>query len=74
MFIPDSESEFFPSRIQGQKDSQIQIRMEELKYLNPKNFALGNLIRYVHPDPDLDFLPIPDSGVKKHRIRDPKHW
>jgi hypothetical protein len=23
------------------------------------------MIRDVHPDPDLDFLPIPDSGVKK---------
>jgi hypothetical protein len=23
------------------------------------------MIRDVHPDPDLDFLPIPDSGVKQ---------
>jgi hypothetical protein len=31
-------SEFFPSRVQGQKDSLIQIciRFKEFKYLNPK--------------------------------------
>jgi hypothetical protein len=23
------------------------------------------MIRYFHPDPDLDFLPISDPGVKK---------
>jgi hypothetical protein len=26
------------------------------------------------PDPDLDFLPIPDPGVKTHRIPDPQRW
>jgi hypothetical protein len=29
------------------------------------------MIRVVHPDPDPDFLPITDPGVKRHRIPDP---
>jgi hypothetical protein len=37
MFIPDPVSEFFPSRIQGQKYSRIRIRIKEFKYFNPKN-------------------------------------
>jgi hypothetical protein len=43
MFIPDPESEFFPSRILGQKDSRSRIRFKEFKYFNPKNsfLALG---------------------------------
>ncbi len=33
---PDPGFEFFPSRIQGQKDSRIRIRIKEFKYFNPK--------------------------------------
>ncbi len=38
-----------------------------LSILTQKNcfLALGNMIRVVIPDPDPDFLPIPDLGVKK---------
>ncbi len=63
-------SEFFPSRI----------RIEEFKYFYPKKVFLSslnfNMIQVVHPDPDPDFLPIPDPGVKRHRIPDPdpQHW
>ncbi len=32
MFIPDPGSEFFPSRIQDQKDSASLIRIKEFKY------------------------------------------
>jgi hypothetical protein len=37
---------------------------KNLKFLNPKFFSktLGNMIWDVHPDLDLDFLPIPDLG------------
>ncbi len=65
-------SEFFPirdtrSRIQGQKDSRIRIRMKEFKYFNPKIVSKLSEIwsGMFIPDPDLDFLPIPDPGVKK---------
>jgi hypothetical protein len=59
-------SEFFPSRI----------RIKELKYFNPqkclssRKYNPGCAFRI--PDPDPDFLPIPDPGVKKgtgYRIR-----
>jgi hypothetical protein len=62
MFIPDPGSKRF------------RILIKEFKYFfTPKNccYALGNVIRDVHhhpdpgPDPDLDFLPIPDPGLKK---------
>ncbi len=43
-------------------------------FLTQKNsfYAIGNMIRDVctSQTPDLDFLPIPDPGVKKHRIPD----
>jgi hypothetical protein len=54
-FYPGSE--FFPS----------WIRIKEFKYFNPKNGfqARENMIRVVHTDPDPDFLPFPDPGVKK---------
>jgi hypothetical protein len=26
------------------------------------------------PDPNIDFLPIPDLGAKKARILDPQNW
>jgi hypothetical protein len=39
MFIPDTGSEFFQSRIKGQIDSgsRIRIRIKEFQYFNPKN-------------------------------------
>ncbi len=36
-WISDPGSEFFSTRIQGQKDSRIRIRIKELKYFNPNN-------------------------------------
>ncbi len=62
----------FPSRIKGQKysGSRIQIRIKELKYFQPKilfpssrKYDLGCSSRT--PDPDLDYLQIPDPGAKK---------
>jgi hypothetical protein len=81
-------SEFFPSRIPGQKDSRIwiRIRIKEFNYFNPKKcfflssrkYDPGCSTRNQTPDLDLDFLPIPDpgsrvQGSKKHRIPDPEH-
>ncbi len=58
--------ENFPSRIQGQKDSRIRIRIIELKILNPKNYfkalEICSSSRIQTPDPDLDFLPIPSGS------------
>jgi hypothetical protein len=60
-------SPIFPSRIKKIPDPH----QKEFKYFNPTtNFkALGTMIRVVLPgsgsDPDTDFLPIPDPGVKK---------
>jgi hypothetical protein len=45
-----------------------RIRIKKFKYFNPQNCfqALGKMIRVEFiPDPDPDFLPIPDPGVKK---------
>ncbi len=54
--IPDSGSEFFPSRI----------RIKEfLSILTQNIVSLGNMIRFVHPGSGSWFLPIPDPGVKK---------
>jgi hypothetical protein len=72
MFIPDPGSDFFPSRIPDPNCSHpgSQIRIKEFKYFNPKKwfisyrkYDLGCSSRI--PDPDPDFLPIPDPGVKK---------
>ncbi len=65
MFIPTHGSKFFPSRI----------RIEKFRYFNPKNWfpnfflnmtVVSSQIRI--PNPDLDFLPIPDPGVKKPSV------
>ncbi len=32
-------SEYFPSRIQGLKDSRIRIRIKEFKYIKPKKLS-----------------------------------
>ncbi len=66
--IPDPGSELFPS----------WIRIKEFKYFNPKKWFLSSR-KYDPgcssrvPDPDADFLPIPDPGSKRHRIPDPQH-
>jgi hypothetical protein len=52
---PESRSKFFPSRIQGQKDSRIRIRIKELSIVSNGMFI---------SDPDLDFLPFPDPGSR----------
>ncbi len=80
MFVPDPDSEFFPSLIQGQKDSWILDAHQEFKYLNPKivsklsDYDPGCSSRIRVPDPDLEFLPIPDPGVKKAPDPGPQHW
>jgi hypothetical protein len=60
MLIP--RPEFFPSRI----------RIKEFRYFNPKKwfpssrkYDLGCSFQIRIPDPDSDFLPIPDPRVKK---------
>jgi hypothetical protein len=78
MFIPGPGSKFSPSRIQGQKDSgsRIRIRIKEFKYfkfLTQKIVSVSEIRAGMFiPDPGLDFLPIPDLGVKK--APDPEHW
>jgi hypothetical protein len=54
MFVPDPGSEFFPSRIQGQTDSRIRIRIKEFKYLTQKIvFKLSEIwSKMFIPDPD----------------------
>ena len=80
MFIPDPGSDFFPSRIPDPNclHPGSRIRIKELKYFNPKKWFLsfrkydpGCSSRI--PDPDADFLLIPDPGVKKAPDPDPQH-
>ncbi len=54
--IPDPWSEFFPSRI----------RIKEFKYLTRKIVSKFSEIwsELFIPDPDPDFLPIPDPGSR----------
>jgi hypothetical protein len=58
MFTADLGSEFLPSRI----------HINEFQYFNPKNYFLSSR-KYdpccSSPEPDPDFLPIPDPGDKK---------
>jgi hypothetical protein len=75
--IPDPN--FFPSRIQGQRDSRIRIRIriKEFRYFSPKNRSKVSEIRsrMLIPGPDpgsgirilIFYLPIriPDPVVKK---------
>jgi hypothetical protein len=61
--VADPGSEFFPSRIPGQKDSRI--RMKEFKYFNPKIVSkLRILIFYPSriPDPRVKKALEPGSG------------
>jgi hypothetical protein len=66
MFISDPRLEFFHpgSRVKKIPDPGYGSSSKNKSIFNPKNCfrALGNMTRDVHPDPDLDFLPIPDSG------------
>ncbi len=73
MFIPDPGSEFFPSRIQGQKIPGSASASRNLSILTQKIVSKLSEIwsRMIIPDPDLDFLHIPDPGVKK--APDPQH-
>ncbi len=73
-------SEFFHpgSRVKKITGDRFRIRIKEFKYFNPQNCDLGNMIREVKPGFGswiriLDFLIIPDSGSKRHRIPDPLH-
>jgi hypothetical protein len=75
MFIPDPVSDFFPSRIPDPNclHPGSRIRIKEIKYFNPKKPKKWFLSSRKYdpgcssriPDPDADFLPIPDPGVKK---------
>jgi hypothetical protein len=75
MFIPDPGSVFFPSWIPDPNclHPGSRIRIKEFKYFNPKkNKKLFLSSRKYDPgcssqipDPDADFLPIPDPEVKK---------
>jgi hypothetical protein len=71
MFIPDPGSDFFSSRIQDPGSELSPSRIPDphqriLSILTQKN---GVYIRI--PDPDADFLPIPDSGSRGQKAPDP---
>ncbi len=92
MFILDPGSDFFPSRIPDPNclHPGSRILIKEFMYFNPqtnpkklflssKKYDPGCSSRI--PDPDSDFLPIPDpgsriQGSKRHPILDPdpQHW
>jgi hypothetical protein len=83
MFIPDPGSDFFPSQIPDPNcfHPGSRIPIKEFKYFNPKEWFLSSRKHDPGcssriPDPDPDFLPIPDpgsriQGSKRHRIPDP---
>jgi hypothetical protein len=58
MFIPDPASGFFPSRI---PDPHQRILYLKILFFKLSEICSGLFI----PDPDPDFLPIPDRGVIK---------
>jgi hypothetical protein len=58
--IPDSGSEFFPSRIRFKKYFNTK-----KWFLKSRKYDPGCPSRILIPDPDPDFLPIPYLGVKK---------
>ena len=72
--IPDPGSNFFPSRIPVPNclHPGSRIRIKEFKYFNPKKpkKCLISFRKYDPgcssriPDPDADFLPIPDPGSR----------
>jgi hypothetical protein len=69
MFIPDPDFFSIGSRIQGQKDSGSRIRVSNKGILTPKMVSKlsvpGSGFRIRIPYRELEFLPIPDPGVKK---------
>jgi hypothetical protein len=81
MLIPDSGTDFFPSRIPDPNCFHPGSASKNLSILTPKNGfkALGNMILVVHPESRiriLTFYPsrILDPGVKKAPDPDPQHW
>ncbi len=72
MFIPDPNF-FHP----GSKFFLSRVRTKVFKYFNPKIVSkLSKIWSWLFiPDPDPYFFPIPDPGVKRHRIPDsyPQH-
>jgi hypothetical protein len=68
-------SDFFPSRIPDPNclHPGSRIRIKEIRILT-KNGKYDPGCSSRIPDPDADFLPIPDPGVKKAIIPDPQHW
>jgi hypothetical protein len=72
--IPDPNFFHRGSRIQGQKDSRIRIRIriKEFNYFNPKNVHPGSGPRIRI----LIFYPSRIPGSKRHRIpdSDPQNW
>jgi hypothetical protein len=64
MFILDPRSEIsIPDP--GPKRFRIPIQIKEYKYFEPKKLFLSSRKHDPGCDLDLDFLPIPDPGVKK---------
>jgi hypothetical protein len=84
MFIPDSGSDFFPSRILIKEFKYFNTKktkkmVSNSNFLSSKKYYQGCSSRI--PDPDADFLPIPypgSRGQKGTRSRipdpDPQHW
>jgi hypothetical protein len=71
-------SEFFHpgSRVKKASDPGYATATKNLSIFNPNNChqALGNMIRDVYcGSSDQGFSPIPDLGIKEHRIPDLQH-
>ncbi len=66
MFIPNQGYECFPYRIQdpGSASRNLSILAQKW-FISSRKYDPGYSSRIQIPDPDHDFLPIPDPGVKK---------
>ncbi len=76
MFISDPGSDFFPYRIWIVSIPNPGSASQKLKYFYPIKWFLSSRkydpgCSFQIPDPDPDFLPIPDPGCRGHRIPDP---
>jgi hypothetical protein len=81
MLIPDTESEFFPSRIPDPGSKIFLDSASASKNLSILTQKFVSKLSYVHPgirilDLDLNFLPFPDprsriQGSKRHQIQHP---
>jgi len=77
MFIPDPTfihpgSELSPSRIRIKEFKHFNLKKTKKKwFLSSRIYDPGCSSRI--PDPDADFLLIPDPGVKKAPDPDPQH-